>query len=407
MKRLFLITLLAAAILPTSRIAAQISTRTSALHVSLVPQLSTNGRHAARYTNGVSLNILIGVSGNERALTLGGLGNIVGGYARGFQGAGLFNTVAGGGSGVMAAGVINVTGGFYQGGQFAGLANIAAGGHGLQASGLLNLSSLIYGAQLSGLANAAAGMFGLQASGLVNMAGIMKGAQFAGLVNIAGDVNMGKIKTSGHATGVQFAGLFNVTGDIIGSQFAGLVNIADRVSGVQMAGLVNIARRSDYPIGLVNIIGNGEMAIGVSYNEIGTASVNFRSGGRVLYGIVGVGWNHRVPRGLDAFGTSGGVGAHIDIAPWMRINAELASESIWGRHGDNILKSGFSLLPAFRLGRVELFGGPGINHMVAGDDDLYVLFPKNSLWEKHRPGRSSEQQQVFIGWQAGVQFILK
>jgi hypothetical protein len=206
---------------------------------------------------------------------------------------------------------------------------------------------------------------------------------------------------------VQFAGLFNATDDIKGSQFAGLVNVADRVSGVQVAGLVNIAESSDYPIGLINIIRDGEMAIGFGYNEIGTASVNFRSGGRVLYGIVGVGWNHRVPRGDNALGTTGGVGAHINVAPWMRINVELASESIWGRGGDNILKSGFSLLPAFRLGAVELFGGPGINHMVTDDDDLYALFPNNSIWKKHRPGHSTEWHQVFIGWQAGVQFHIK
>jgi hypothetical protein len=59
---------------------------------------------------------------------------------------------------------------------------------------------------------------------------------------------------------------------------AGVVNIARDVEGGQI-GVVNIARSNDYPVGLVNIIKEGEMAIGSGYNETGTASLNFRSDG--------------------------------------------------------------------------------------------------------------------------------
>ncbi len=60
---------------------------------------------------------------------------------------------------------------------------------------------------------------------------------------------------------VQFAGLVNIAKEVNGLQVAGLVNIAKEVNGVQFAGLVNIADKSDCPIGLINIIKNGEMGL--------------------------------------------------------------------------------------------------------------------------------------------------
>jgi hypothetical protein len=390
MKRSLSAILFTAAIISASNISAQRYTAAtdddphSAIHLSFLPPISTNGRRAPLYTNGVSLSILSGVSKNERALSLAGLANIVNGNANGFQGAGLLNLVGGRGRGMLAAGLANVVGDYYKGGQFAGLVNV---------TGKLD------GAQFSGLVNAAGDVEGAQFTGLVNAAGDVDGTQFAGLVNAAGEVQ-----------GMQVGGLANAAGHVDGSQFAGLVNVAGTVSGVQMAGLLNIAARSDYPIGLVNIIADGEMAVGAGYNEIGTAGINFHSGGRVLYGILGAGYNHRAPdNGAVSF--TGGIGAHIDLAPKWRINAELASENIWGVRRDRYAsKSGLALMPAFRFGRFEIFAGPSINHMQTSDAAMYGLFPKNPLWEKewapeHRSG--PHLHQLFIGWQAGVQFIIK
>jgi hypothetical protein len=49
---------------------------------------------------------------------------------------------------------------------------------------------------------------------------------------------------------------------------------------VQIAGFINIADSSDYSIGIINIIRQGEKGIGVSVDETKTAMVSFRSGGR-------------------------------------------------------------------------------------------------------------------------------
>lgn len=287
----------------------------SAVHVSFIPPLSTNGVKAGEYTNMFSLNLLAGISNNERAFTLGGLTNVIRNNSVGFQLAGLGNYVGNEGRGMLLSGLTNIV--------------------------------------------------------------------------------------KNHYSGFQFAGLANVSGDIDGFQFAGLFNVAKNVSGVQFAGLLNIADHSDYPIGLINIIKDGEMSIAATYNEIGTAGITFRSGGKVTYGILGVGYNHKTKG--DAFAVLGGFGGHININSWFRINNELAGET-FGDFSDEItFKAGYALMPAFRIGQhVELFGGPSINYMQTDDADNHKLFPRNSLWTKEG---SSKLQQIYIGYQVGVQYI--
>jgi hypothetical protein len=93
---------------------------------------------------------------------------------------------------------------------------------------------------------------------------------------------------------VLIAGLSNTVGKSYnGLQIAGLVNVARHVSGVQIAGVVNIADDSDCPVGLINLIKNGEKGIALTYSETGSTVVSFRSGGKITYGIVGIGYNHK------------------------------------------------------------------------------------------------------------------
>lgn len=334
----------------------------STVHVSFIPPLSTNGSIAGEYTNLFSFNMLVGISKNEKAFTLGGLANIIRNNSAGFQLAGLGNYVGNEGSGVLFSGLTNIVKNSYSGAQVAGL---------------LNISGAVAGFQLAGLGNCV----GNEGSGVL----------FSGLTNI--------VKNS--YSGAQVAGLINVSGDVDGFQFAGLINIAKEVSGVQFAGLLNIADRSDYPIGLINIIKEGEMSIAATYNEIGTAGVTFRSGGKVTYGILGVGYNHRTKG--DAFTSMGGLGAHININSWLRVNNEITIETLGNFSDEVTFKAGYALMPAFRIGQhVELFGGPSIIFMQTDDPDNYKLFPSNSLWEKER---SSKLQQLFVGYQVGMQFL--
>ncbi len=354
----------------------------STVQVSFFPPLSTNGSRAGLYTNDFSFNILAGVSKNERAFAFAGLTNVIRGNATGFQ----------------FAGLANVTGGEGRAFQFAGLTNIVGGDHkGFQFSGIFNTAANTAGGQFGGLVNTTKDMEGFQFAGLANLARDVKGFQFAGLANISGDV-----------TGFQSGGLFNVAGDVTGFQFGGLFNVAKKVRGVQFAGLFNVAEESDYPIGIVNIIKEGEMGVAIGYNEIGTTSLTFRSGGRVLYGILGLGYNHRAPK-KESASIIGGYGAHIDILPWLRINNELTMEDIGiFSDGNDTFKAGYALLPAFRpVPCIEIFGGPSINFMQSAEETMFDLFPDNYIKRRTitRRNGGKKLQQAFVGWQAGVQFI--
>jgi hypothetical protein len=196
----------------------------AAFQFGFVPPLSTNGFSASQYTNGVSINALLGISKNETGFALGGIANVITNSASGLQIAGLCNFVGNDGRGLLISGLFNAVGNDYTGGQLAGL---------------------------------------------LNRSGNVAGIQTAGLGNHAKSI-----------TGVQVAGLGNRTGDVAGVQIAGLVNVAQHVSGVQIAGIVNIAEDSDCPVGLINLIKNGEKGIAVTYNETGITVVSFRSGGK-------------------------------------------------------------------------------------------------------------------------------
>ncbi|MBD9093492.1 MAG: hypothetical protein EGQ20_13325 [Bacteroides oleiciplenus] len=227
-----------------------------------------------------------------------------------------------------------------------------------------------------------------------------KGFQFAGLSNFIGN----------NGRGMLFSGLANITkGSYSGFQFAGLINIAKNVNGVQFAGIINIAENSDFPIGLINIIKNGEKGIAVTYNELGSTMVTFRSGGKVTYGIIGVGYNHKVSN--RAYTVEAGLGAHINCLSWLRINNELRVASFGYSNNPFIADSklsnpvfhvNYSLMPAFRVSRhFELFGGPSINYINARNTDS-ELMPNHSIWKQ---SGSTRLQQIYVGYQVGVQYI--
>lgn len=289
--------------------------RKAAFHLSFVSPLGTNGMHSAQTTNAASLNLMVGLSKNEEAFTLGGLSNVILNDAKGAQIAGLSNYVGNEG----------------------------------------------------------------------------RGFQLAGLGNI----------NKGSFSGVQVGGMFNFAGDVNGVQFSGLVNVAKNVRGVQFGGLINIAENSDIPIGLINIIKNGEMGIAVTYDGMGNTVASFRSGGKYTYGILGVGYNHKMKKnGLVA---EGGFGAHIPVTSWFRINNELKASTIGCDSSKPVLNAGYSLLPAFKIGRhFELFGGASINYMETKNMSAGNVFPNHSLW---KGDNAAKLQQVYIGYQVGAQFI--
>lgn len=223
----------AAAVSAVSTASARES-RHSAFQFSFFPPLGTNGIKSAEYTNGASVNLMVGVSAGERSLVLSGFGSIVRGSATGAQIAGLWNHVGGDGAGLAAAGLTNTT-------------------------------KRYAGVQIAGLANASKDLAGMQIAGMVNVAGDLSGVQLAGLVNVARKVK--------------------------GVQLAGLVNIAEESDWP--VGLVNIVRKGEMGIGAsYDLLGNAMVAfrsggrcsygiVGVGFNHRAGNSLAIEAG----YGI--------------------------------------------------------------------------------------------------------------------------
>lgn len=219
--------------------------------------------------------------------------------------------------------------------------------------------------------------------------------------NGSGTMISGLFNKTNEYRGFQLAGLINIAEDVKGFQLAGLINIAKNVTGLQLAGLINIAENNDYPVGLINIIKNGEMSVGITYNETGSTMVSFRSGGRILYGIIGIGYNHKLAD--QTFMTEVGLGGHIPISSRFRINNELKTSHVTFTDKETTYQNTFAIMPAFKiLPNWEIFGGPSLNHLYTDNLDNKKMFPDNNIWKKYT---DNKLQQLSLGFSAGTHFL--
>ncbi|SEL76324.1 hypothetical protein SAMN05421740_109216 [Parapedobacter koreensis] len=247
-----------------------------------------------------------------------------------------------------------------------------------------------YGPVISGVSNHLAHASGVQVAGVLNhIKDSAQGVQIAGLANV-----------TGNAKGIQVAGLVNRADDAT-TQLAGLINIAKKVTGVQMAGLINVAEKSDYPIGVLNFIKEGELQLGLTVDEEGTTLLALRSGGRVLYGILGVGYNFRHEEAR--YMLEGGLGAHLISVNAFRLNAELASAVMTGFEDGVYGKQSFRALANYRIiPGMELFAGPTFNHLTFKTDQPAIR-NNRYLWKYEG---SDYFNGFFIGGIVGLQIAL-
>jgi hypothetical protein len=330
------------------------------VNVGLIYPISTRGSQALTFSNSFSLNAIAGLSREEKAFTVAGFSNIIKEDARGFQ----------------AAGFSNHIGGFSEGFKAAGFVNTYSDAKGFQAAGFANVTK--------GTIN------GMQAAGFLNVSGDIKGFQAAGYINVADDVN-----------GTQGAGFINIAGDVEGTQLAGFINIAKKVKGAQVAGFINIADSSEYPIGIVNLIKDGERSIGVSTDDNLTTLLSFRSGSRKLYGIIGIGSNLKNSR--EVFSMQFGLGAHLISKNKYRLNGEFTTISLENFRRGGFTKYSVSMLPAFRLAPgLEVFGGPALNYVNTSTAEGKTLI-KHYIWS----GTNDDHLNgLYIGYTAGLHLRL-
>lgn len=340
--------------------------KTTKAHFGLIYPLSTNGTHAPLDTNNLSIHLLAGISSVEKGFSYAGLSNVVRNESYGVQIAGFSNHIGKQANGALFAGFLN-TYRSAKGSQFAGFANLA--------------QKNVEGAQFAGFINTAGGD--------------MKGVQFAGFSNIARNISAS-----------QFAGFMNVAKDVNGSQFAGFINIAKKVKGAQIAGFINIAETSDSPIGIINIIKNGEKSIAATIDESQTSMLTFRSGGKNMYGIIGLGYNLKNKDEVYAF--EAGLGAHFFKSKYFRLNMELTQTILESFERGEYFKGTFRLLPAVKVAPwLEIFGGPSINFVSTNTLEGKALHPESDdlvirTWNRKH---SDFKQSLHIGYQAGLQFV--
>ena len=352
-----------------------------------------------------SVNIVC-VSDNKKSLTLGVLGNVVREDAYGLQIGGLCNHVGDMGGGVAIASLSNTSCGSYYGVQLCGLWNYTAfdakglmisglgnwvnsGYDGLQLGGLANITRDARAIQVAGVTNISKDVYGLQVGGLTNIAQDAYGLQLAGLFNVSHDLY-----------GMQLAGLFNCAKDIYGLQFAGLVNVAKRARGVQFATILNVAEESDFPIGLINIIKEGDKGVALTYDMLGNAVMSFRSGGKYTYGILGVGYNAQIEERLVV---EAGYGLQIPVCRWLDINNEFKATTMGYNSGYTRSNFSYLLAPSLTLWRhCNLFAGASINYFLSDRDSEAALLPNVDLWRKEGDRGIGK---LYLGYQVGVQYV--
>ena len=341
-------------------------------------------------------------SEDSKGIMVCGLCNMIGGDYDGVQVGGLSNK-AQEMRGIQVSGLGNITRGV-MGIQVAGLGNITRDTRAIQVAGLTNISKELYGIQISGLTNISQDAYGLQLAGLTNISKDLYGIQISGLTNIAQDTYglqlAGLFNVSHDLYGIQLAGLFNCAKDVYGLQFAGLVNVAKRARGVQFATILNVAEESDFPIGLINIIKQGDKGVALTYDMLGNAVMSFRSGGKYTYGILGVGYNTQIEERLVV---EAGYGLQVHVCRWLDVNNEFKATTMGYNSGYTRSNFSYLLAPSLTLWRhCNLFAGPSINYFMSDKASAATLLPNAGLWRKEGDRGIG---QLYLGYQVGVQYV--
>ena len=312
------------------------------VNIGLVYPVSTNGRHAGLDTNVFSFNGLAGVSASEEGVSFAGISNIIHQNVCGVQFAGFSNHIGGKAKGIQFAGFLNTYGNDSKS-AIAGFANISNGNSGVQLAGFLNL-------------------------------------------------------TTRNVSALQSSGFLNKAADVKGAQIAGFINIAKKIKGIQLAGFINVADSSDYPIGIINIIKDGEKSFALTTNQNLTTMATFRSGGKILYGIIGAGYNFRNNDAVYAL--EAGFGANLFQSQHFRLHTELTASSLQNFKKGNYFKSTLQMLPAWRVGKhLEIFGGPSFNSISTNTTEGKAL-QKHYL--KTWDGHNNTLHGMFFGYTGGV-----
>ncbi|PZX54020.1 peptidase associated/transthyretin-like domain-containing protein [Algoriphagus chordae] len=317
----------------------------SPVQMSLIPGLSTKGTFSSQTISKFSLNLIGGYTAGIEGMEIAGIFNINKRDVKSLQLAGIFNLVGGSSKGLQIGGIYNSVYGDVAGLQIGGVYNHVRGE--------------VKGLQLAGIMNQANKDAGAQIAGIVNHARNSKYLQLAAITNNASE-----------SAGLQLAGISNIAGVSVNNQASFIFNRAKKVNGFQL-GIINVAEENDYSLGLLNFIKNGEMSLSASIDESSFTHLNFRSGGRKMYGILGLAYNLRdvdTPIGLEA-----GLGIHL--IPDSKFSLDMEFVSLTASDFQEITNyiQSFRLIPGYKFGNhLRIFAGPSLNFafLDSGQEDF-------------------------------------
>ncbi|MBI5548296.1 MAG: caspase family protein [Deltaproteobacteria bacterium] len=342
--------------------------RVVAANLSLVPPLDVNwsGDPAVNY---FALNLLAGRGACLKGLELGFFLN--------------WRTDAMWGA---QLGVVNWDGGLMAGLQLGVGFNLAGWAEGLQLGGVGNVSAELRGLQLAGGFNWADGWArGVQLSGLLNVAAQgIEGAQLGMGLNVAPDASF------------QFAAA-NVAREV-GTQVGG-INLARRVGGLQL-GLLNVAEHSEWPVGAINLIGDGYLHAELWGSDVTVGNLGVKMGGRRLYTLLAVGMQPRTdgPR----WSQTGGLGLHTErgaLFADIDVSVTNFTEGTFERAPSSLLTA-LRVMVGWRfMEHLGLVGGPALNVMTSwsGEDLDLAITPQKAL------DSGSVTVRIYPGFMLGLQ----
>ncbi len=346
----------------------------SPFQMSLVPGVSSKGMFNSQTISNFSLNLIGGYTAGIEGLEVAGIFNINKRDVKSVQVAGIFNLVGGSSQGLQVGGIYN---------------SVYRNVNGLQVGGIYNhVQADVQGLQIGGIVNRVDNNADVQIAGIVNHAKNSKHFQLAGIAN-----------NTSQSAAFQLAGISNIAGDTVKHQLSGIINRAQKVNGFQIS-LINIAQENDYAIGLLNFIRNGEMNLSVSIDESSFSHLTLRSGGRKMYGILGVAYNLQTidtPIGLEA-----GLGLHLLMNRKFTLDTEFVSLTASDFKEVSNQTQSFRIFPGYRVGsHLRVFAGPSLNFAVSdlGQENF------TGGWTFYERATSTGNYRSFAGVTGGLQVI--
>lgn len=354
------------------------------ISISLLPPISTNKLLSYNTRNNVSINIIGGNSKGINGVEAGGVYNYTDGDVKGVQVAGVMNLVSENVIGTQVSGVFNGVRGDVKGAQVAGVVNLN--------------DKTTDGIQVAGVGQHTKHLIGVQVAGIYNVAHTAKGMQISGITNIVDSAT----------THLQISGIYNKAASIKGLQISGIANHCDTLEGIQI-GLFNRCNhiKGGFAVGLFNYVKDGYNKLELSYNDLGTASIGYRSGWAPLHMhyFVGGNWQNSDHRFLQA---GAGLASSIPLSKSLHLQADINTRQYYD--ADRITNYSFHMHNQALLGISWQLGkkfgirtGLTLNHLwyepSSSLNSHIASLAKNEMYSTSSENRL---QKIWPGWHVGI-----